>query len=123
MHFNSSVEREKSDSKEELPHKAPKQVTTPTAPKLTAVPSKNSFFLRHKFNMHYIQFNFNWNVTNMLLCPGVSQQTASTSAEPHRMDLSAATFLDVAVLRCLFIPQWQEEGVFWALQYLYHRYF
>nr|XP_033339451.1 protein unc-80 homolog isoform X5 [Megalopta genalis] len=37
------------------------------------------------------------------------------------MDVRAATFLDVAVLRCLFVPQWQEEGVHWALQFLYHR--
>lgn len=36
-------------------------------------------------------------------------------------DVRAATFLDVAVLRCLFVPQWQEEGVHWALQFLYHR--
>ncbi|XP_066993860.2 protein unc-80 homolog [Anabrus simplex] len=37
------------------------------------------------------------------------------------VDLCAATFLDVAVLRCLFISQWQEEGVYWALQFFYHR--
>lgn len=37
------------------------------------------------------------------------------------VDICAATFLDVAVLRCLFVAQWQEEGVFWALQFLYHR--
>lgn len=37
------------------------------------------------------------------------------------LDVRAATFLDVATLRCLFVPQWQEEGVFWALQFLYHR--
>ncbi|XP_069694360.1 protein unc-80 homolog isoform X2 [Periplaneta americana] len=37
------------------------------------------------------------------------------------VDLCAATFLDVAVLRCLFISQWQEEGVYWALQFYYHR--
>lgn len=36
-------------------------------------------------------------------------------------DIRAATFLDVATLRCLFVTQWQEEGVFWALQFLYHR--
>lgn len=36
-------------------------------------------------------------------------------------DVRAATFLDVAVLRCLFVPQWQEEGVYWALQFLYYR--
>ncbi|XP_076295580.1 unc80, NALCN channel complex subunit isoform X9 [Lasioglossum baleicum] len=37
------------------------------------------------------------------------------------MDVRAASFLDVAVLRCLFVSQWQEEGVHWALQFLYHR--
>ncbi|KAG6441335.1 hypothetical protein O3G_MSEX001738 [Manduca sexta] len=35
--------------------------------------------------------------------------------------VSAATFLDVATLRCLFATQWQEEGVYWALHYLYNR--
>lgn len=38
------------------------------------------------------------------------------------MDISAATFLDVAVLRCLFITHWQEEGIYWALHYMYNRY-
>ncbi|XP_050528266.1 protein unc-80 homolog isoform X3 [Daktulosphaira vitifoliae] len=41
--------------------------------------------------------------------------------ESLSVDLYAATFLDVAVLRCLFVPQWCEEGVYWCLQYLYHR--
>ncbi|XP_063984989.1 protein unc-80 homolog isoform X3 [Diachasmimorpha longicaudata] len=36
-------------------------------------------------------------------------------------DVRAATFLDVAVMRCLFVSQWQEEGIYWALQYLYQR--
>ncbi|XP_026685980.1 protein unc-80 homolog [Diaphorina citri] len=36
-------------------------------------------------------------------------------------DMNTATFLDVAVLRCLFISQWPEEGVYWALQFIYHR--
>ncbi|EGI65756.1 Protein unc-80-like protein, partial [Acromyrmex echinatior] len=36
-------------------------------------------------------------------------------------DVRAATFLDVATLRCLFVPQWQEEGVHWALQFFYYR--
>lgn len=38
------------------------------------------------------------------------------------LDNRAATFLDVAVVRCLFVSQWQEEGIFWALQFLYNRY-
>ena len=37
------------------------------------------------------------------------------------VDVRAATFLDVAVLRCLFISQWGEEGIHWALQFLYRR--
>lgn len=37
-------------------------------------------------------------------------------------DVAAATFLDVAVLRCLFITHWQEEGVYWALHYMYNRF-
>ncbi|XP_060527222.1 protein unc-80 homolog isoform X3 [Cylas formicarius] len=39
----------------------------------------------------------------------------------HIMDLPSATFLDVAVLRCLFITHWQEEGIYWALHFLYNR--
>ncbi|XP_043466068.1 protein unc-80 homolog isoform X3 [Leptopilina heterotoma] len=37
------------------------------------------------------------------------------------VDVRAATFLDVSVLRCLLVAQWQEEGIFWALQYLLNR--
>ncbi|XP_025829365.1 protein unc-80 homolog [Agrilus planipennis] len=37
------------------------------------------------------------------------------------MDLSTATFLDVAVLRCLFIANWHEEGIYWALHFTYNR--
>lgn len=36
-------------------------------------------------------------------------------------NISSATFLDVAVLRCLFISHWQEEGVYWALHFMYNR--
>ncbi|KXJ74140.1 hypothetical protein RP20_CCG014272 [Aedes albopictus] len=36
-------------------------------------------------------------------------------------DVAAATFLDVAVLRCLFISHWQEDGVYWSLHYLNNR--
>lgn len=40
----------------------------------------------------------------------------------HTQDLAGATFLDVAVLRCLFITHWQEDGIYWALHYMYNRY-
>ncbi|XP_072743186.1 protein unc-80 homolog isoform X2 [Anoplolepis gracilipes] len=46
--------------------------------------------------------------------------TAAGSATVD-LDVRAATFLDVATLRCLFVSQWQEEGIFWALQFLYYR--
>ncbi|XP_054724860.1 protein unc-80 homolog [Uloborus diversus] len=41
--------------------------------------------------------------------------------KPLNVDVAMATYLDVAVLRCLFISQWLEEGIFWALKYLYQR--
>lgn len=39
----------------------------------------------------------------------------------RQYDIEAATFLDVAVLRCLFVSHWLEEGVYWSLHYLYNR--
>ncbi|XP_046670285.1 uncharacterized protein LOC124360589 isoform X5 [Homalodisca vitripennis] len=48
-------------------------------------------------------------------------QKGADSVDSSAADVPAATFLDVAVLRCLFVSQWPEEGVFWALQFLYHR--
>ncbi len=32
-----------------------------------------------------------------------------------------ATYFDVAVVRCLFIAHWSEDGVFWALTYINKR--
>ncbi|XP_029661672.1 protein unc-80 homolog [Formica exsecta] len=48
-----------------------------------------------------------------------TEQAAGSAAVD--LDVRAATFLDVATLRCLFVTQWQEEGIFWALQFLYYR--
>lgn len=50
----------------------------------------------------------------------------SEAAYPHRRssaldDVTAATFLDVAVIRCLLVPRWCEDGVHWALQFLFYR--
>lgn len=53
---------------------------------------------------------------------GSNSFKSSNILEPLPVDLHAATFLDVAVLRCLFVPQWCEEGVYWALQFFYHRF-
>nr|XP_037867403.1 protein unc-80 homolog isoform X7 [Bombyx mori] len=52
------------------------------------------------------------------------KDTSTTAEKPQptkKVHLSAATFLDIATLRCLFTSQWQEEGVYWALHYLYNR--
>lgn len=53
--------------------------------------------------------------------PSMERETDSNPSESFKADVSAATFLDVAVMRCLFISHWQEEGIFWSLQYLYNR--
>ncbi|XP_074114400.1 unc80, NALCN channel complex subunit isoform X13 [Cotesia typhae] len=56
-----------------------------------------------------------------------SEPEQNDTNQPNRgtgggiVDIRAATFMDVAVLRCLFISQWQEEGIYWALQFLYNR--
>ncbi|CAG4970497.1 unnamed protein product [Parnassius apollo] len=56
-------------------------------------------------------------------CQGIKETLTSTEKmHAGKQDhVSAATFLDVATLRCLFTSQWQEEGVYWALYYLYNR--
>ncbi|KAI5631670.1 cation channel complex component UNC80 domain-containing protein [Phthorimaea operculella] len=50
--------------------------------------------------------------------PTSAEKSPPTAKQIH---VSAATFLDVATLRCLFTSTWQEEGVYWALHYLYNR--
>uniref|UniRef100_A0A0N4ZFZ3 UNC80 domain-containing protein n=1 Tax=Parastrongyloides trichosuri TaxID=131310 RepID=A0A0N4ZFZ3_PARTI len=40
---------------------------------------------------------------------------------PEFLDISAANYLDVAVIRCLLIQHWSEDGVLWSLHYLYNR--
>ncbi|XP_075975825.1 unc80, NALCN channel complex subunit isoform X2 [Anticarsia gemmatalis] len=54
---------------------------------------------------------------------GTKGTPTSTEKPPSAKQghVSSATFLDVATLRCLFTSQWQEEGVYWALHYLYNR--
>ncbi|XP_038122393.1 protein unc-80 homolog isoform X5 [Culex quinquefasciatus] len=50
-----------------------------------------------------------------------SLDTDPKSPQCTKGDVAAATFLDVAVLRCLFISHWQEDGVYWSLHYLNNR--
>ena len=50
----------------------------------------------------------------------------SPSRVPHvgnsESENALATFFDVAVLRCLFISHWPEDGVYWALIFFHKRY-
>ena len=41
---------------------------------------------------------------------------------PNESENALATFLDIAVIRCLFISHWSEDGVFWGLMFLSRRY-
>lgn len=41
--------------------------------------------------------------------------------EKEQVEPFLATYLDVAVLRCLFTSQWIEEGIEWALHFLFRR--
>jgi hypothetical protein len=51
----------------------------------------------------------------------ISYNEALTLGIPSESDNALATFLDVAVIRCLFISHWGEDGVFWALMFFNRR--
>ncbi|GFR68362.1 Unc-80-like protein, partial [Elysia marginata] len=46
--------------------------------------------------------------------------TSGTRA-PGALDILSASYLDVAVLRCLFCLSWSEDGIYWALRYMHQR--
>lgn len=63
---------------------------------------------------------------NLLLqinwCIFIISVSGAPGGKPSSLaDPTLATFLDVAVLRCLFVHQWMEEGVYWALNFVYRR--
>ncbi|EJW75049.1 hypothetical protein WUBG_14044 [Wuchereria bancrofti] len=49
-------------------------------------------------------------------CDTMQQQ--QSFVDPHE-----ATYMDVAVIRCLLIKHWAENGIHWAIKYLLHRLF
>ncbi|PFX29002.1 protein unc-80 homolog isoform X2 [Stylophora pistillata] len=49
---------------------------------------------------------------------GQSSSADQSTAADSISDFSAATFFDVAVLKCLLSTGWDENGVMWALRYL-----
>jgi len=48
-------------------------------------------------------------------------ETTVSSGVRGSVDVVSATYFDVAVMRCLFSPLWDTEGVYWALRYLHQR--
>lgn len=51
----------------------------------------------------------------------LASAVASGTRGPGALDILSASFLDVAVLRCLFCLSWQEDGIYWALRYIHKR--
>ncbi|KAK0415429.1 hypothetical protein QR680_011941 [Steinernema hermaphroditum] len=45
-----------------------------------------------------------------------SEQIEQATSDPH-----VASYLDVAVIRCLLIKHWSEDGIYWAVKYLLNR--
>lgn len=52
--------------------------------------------------------------------PTLASVSQSSASEAFAVD--RATYLDIAVLRCLFMSNWQESGVYWALSFLEKRF-
>ncbi|CAG7787075.1 unnamed protein product [Allacma fusca] len=52
---------------------------------------------------------------------GKTVKSTAAPPQPTWQNQKLATFMDVAVLRCMFITHWEEEGVFWAVSYLLKR--
>ena len=41
--------------------------------------------------------------------------------ENDKLENCLATNFDIAVIRCLFVSKWTEEGIFWSVTYLHRR--
>lgn len=50
-----------------------------------------------------------------------SSKSSEMNYEVDQKDLAAANYLDIAVLRCLFVSNWKEDGIYWGLHYMYNR--
>ncbi|KAL4003818.1 hypothetical protein ACH3XW_9180 [Acanthocheilonema viteae] len=50
-------------------------------------------------------------------------EECDTIQQQSFVDPQEATYMDVAVIRCLLIKHWAEDGVYWAIKYLLHRLF
>lgn len=63
------------------------------------------------------EINFNLD-PNLVFKTG---KISESNPKLHQYDVLSATYMDIAVLQCLFCPQWDEEGINWSLQYLLKR--
>ena len=43
------------------------------------------------------------------------------AGEHDKLENCLATNFDIAVIRCLFVSKWSEEGIFWSVTYLHRR--
>ncbi|EJD73700.1 hypothetical protein LOAG_18891 [Loa loa] len=53
----------------------------------------------------------------------ISEDYDAMQQQQSFVDPQEATYMDVAVIRCLLIKYWAENGVYWALKYLLNRLF
>ncbi|CAG5120058.1 unnamed protein product, partial [Candidula unifasciata] len=51
----------------------------------------------------------------------LASAVTSGTRGPGTVDILSASYLDVAVLRCLFCLSWSEDGIYWALRYMHQR--
>ncbi|XP_024080721.1 protein unc-80 homolog [Cimex lectularius] len=98
-----------------------KESSVYTAPDATIFQSQNRFVKSPSDHPSSNDFQHYHNKRNGRRQSSIDKDSMISSRTCAIETSSAATFLDVAVLRCLFISQWPEEGVYWALQFLYHR--
>ena len=66
--------------------------------------------------------SFSFGSSSRLGVSGASCQQQQQQQQQQQPGSSLATHFDIAVVRCLFISQWREEGVFWATTYLDKRF-
>ncbi|KRZ74076.1 Protein unc-80 -like protein, partial [Trichinella papuae] len=82
---------------------------------------------RAEENLRQQKFDANEKELNLknedAVCALSSGESKSSTPVSQALGLSSlqATYMDVAVVRCLFIRQWAESGVHWALCYYYNR--
>ena len=80
----------------------------------------SSSMVKGKFYQNYNKCNYiNFSqISSILHKPSY---VPGRSGDAGRWENCLATHFDVAVIRCLFVAKWSEEGIFWAITYLHRR--